>query len=101
MFFKTGLASVSERVCFIADEFYLLLTWVGQELGFFSELSKFNLVEEFLLCHLIINKSNLLAVIVFHQSATGDTRGNFDFAVRRQNCAVHGRVYVYTWCIQI
>ena len=38
-------------------------------------------------CHLIINKSNLLAVIVFHQFATGDTRGNLDFAVKRQNHA--------------
>ena len=34
-----------------------------------------------------MNKSNLLAVIVFHQSATGDTRGNLDFAVERQNHA--------------
>ena len=35
----------------------------------------------------LINKSNLLAVIVFHQSATGDIRENLDFAVERQNHA--------------
>ena len=37
-------------------------------------------------CSLLINKSNQFAVIVFHQSATGDTRGNLDLAVERQNC---------------
>ena len=30
---------------------------------------------------LLINKSNQFAVIVFHQSATGDTRENLDLAV--------------------
>ena len=34
-----------------------------------------------------INKSNLLAGLLFHQSATGDIRENLDFAVERQNCA--------------
>ena len=32
-------------------------------------------------------KSNQLLVIVLHQSATGDTRENLDFAVERQNHA--------------
>ena len=36
---------------------------------------------------LLINKSNQLAIIVFHQSATDDTRENLDFAVERQNRA--------------
>ena len=35
---------------------------------------------------LLINKSNQLAVIVFQQSATGDTRENLDLAVERQKC---------------
>ena len=35
----------------------------------------------------LINNSNELLVIVFHQSATGDTRENLDFAVFRQNRA--------------
>ena len=39
MLFKIGLDSVSGCVCFIGDEFYLLLTWVGQELMFSSKLS--------------------------------------------------------------
>ena len=34
-----------------------------------------------------INHSIYLLVIVFHQSATADTRGNLDFAAERQNCA--------------
>ena len=37
--------------------------------------------------HLLINKSNQLLVIVFHQSATGESRENLDFAVERQNHA--------------
>ena len=33
---------------------------------------------------LLINKSNQFAVIVFHQSATGDTRESLDQVVERQ-----------------
>ena len=35
---------------------------------------------------LLVNKSNQFAVIVSHQSATGDTRENLDLAVERQKC---------------
>ena len=38
-------------------------------------------------CYSLINHSNQLLVIVFHQPASGDTRENFHFAVDWQNCA--------------
>ena len=46
---------------------------------------------------LLINRSNQSAVIIFHQSATDDTRENLDFAVEAELCInVYGRVWLYT-----
>ena len=79
--------------CFIVDEFYHQLTREGKIQVFYSKFSIFHFSMSELInvifwqCHLIINKSNLIAVIVFHQCTTGDTRGNLDLAVERQNHA--------------
>ena len=67
-------------------EIHGFLFQIVQISSLMSEFSKFH-NSIFWQCHLLINKSNQLLVIFFHQCATGDTRENLDFAVERQNHA--------------
>ena len=67
-------------------EIHGFLFQIVQIVSLVSEFLSFS-ITSFWQRHLLINKSNQLLVIVFHQSATGDTRENLDFAVERQNSA--------------
>ena len=88
---------MSECACSFTDGFLPTTNKGMVKIGYFSSncpnytvnvrvslVSQYHLLVQY---DLSINKSNQLAVIVFHQSATGDTRENLDFAVDRQNCA--------------